>query len=158
MHLKEIEKNATCAWSPFLRQSPMLVAGTVSGAMDATFNSEAELGVYDLSVQSAGVNAVLLASISAPSRFNRLAWSPFVDAPYGSSEGIIIGGMEDGSLGFWHAGKLVANEYCCSFLAGYILDPTHSSVSLQATRDPCGVCRSVRFSPSSLLRARSMGR
>ena len=68
MHLKEIEKNATCAWSPFLRQSPMLVAGTVSGAMDATFNSEAELGVYDLSVQSVGVNAALLAFVSVPSR------------------------------------------------------------------------------------------
>ena len=111
MHFKEIKKTATCAWSPNAQQSPLLAVGTISGAMDDSFSSDAHLEIYDLNVQS-GANeaASVVASAVVPARFNRLAWSPFSDAPHSSSEGIIIGGMEDGSLAFWNASKLLSGN------------------------------------------------
>lgn len=70
MHFKEIKKTATCAWSPNAQQSPLLAAGTISGAMDDSFSSDAHLEIYDLNVQSgAGEAASVVASVVVPSRY-----------------------------------------------------------------------------------------
>lgn len=37
-------------------------------------------------------------------RFNRLAWNPLEKH---GADGVIIGGMEDGGLGFWNASKII---------------------------------------------------
>lgn len=51
---------------------------------------------------------VLFVSIffSNVKRFNRLAWSGQSAA---SADGVIIGGLEDGSVGFWNASKIIAS-------------------------------------------------
>lgn len=70
MHFKEIKKTATCTWSPNAQQSPLLAVGTVSGAMDDSFSSDAHLEIYDLNVQSGASNvASVVASILVPSRY-----------------------------------------------------------------------------------------
>jgi protein transport protein SEC31 len=41
-------------------------------------------------------------------RFNRLSWSS-----HGGSDGVIVGGLEDGGVGFWDASKLIAGDADC---------------------------------------------
>jgi protein transport protein SEC31 len=43
-------------------------------------------------------------TLSAPSRFNRLAWSAHNSD---STDGVIIGGCEDGTLSFWNVADLL---------------------------------------------------
>lgn len=39
-----------------------------------------------------------------------MAWSGFSGGA-ASADGVIIGGMEDGSVGFWNASRMIAGEY-----------------------------------------------
>ena len=47
--LKEIPRTATFAWSP-TGSDPLLVTGTVAGAVDADFSSTTQLELWDLSL------------------------------------------------------------------------------------------------------------
>lgn len=47
--LKEIPRTASFAWSP-LSTDPLLVSGTVAGAVDADFSSTTKLEFWDLSL------------------------------------------------------------------------------------------------------------
>jgi protein transport protein SEC31 len=47
--LKEIPRTATFAWSPDIKD-PLLVTGTVAGAIDADFSSTTQLEFWDLSL------------------------------------------------------------------------------------------------------------
>lgn len=47
--LKEIPRTATFAWSP-TGTDPLLVTGTVAGAVDADFSSTTQLELWDLSL------------------------------------------------------------------------------------------------------------
>lgn len=121
MSLKEIKRTAAVAWSPPLHTSPLLATGTLAGALDASFNTSAELEIHDLHLEDKSPGSTVRTSITSPSRyiliiiddyidyngimcrFNRLAWSS-----HGSStDGIIIGGCEDGSVSFWNASELL---------------------------------------------------
>lgn len=46
--LKEVKRTAAIAWSPASQTSPLLATGTLSGALDDSFSTNAELEVYDL--------------------------------------------------------------------------------------------------------------
>lgn len=47
--LKEIPRTATFAWAP-TNNDPLLVTGTVAGAVDADFSSTTQLELWDLSL------------------------------------------------------------------------------------------------------------
>lgn len=47
--LKEIPRTATFAWSPH-NADPLLVSGTVAGAVDADFSSTTKLELWDLNL------------------------------------------------------------------------------------------------------------
>ena len=55
MKLKEISRTATFAWSPG-QQIPIIAAGTVAGAFDASFSVTSELELFRLDDnKSAGI-------------------------------------------------------------------------------------------------------
>lgn len=47
MKLKEIQRTSTFAWAPY-SSTPLLVTGTVAGALDASFTNESQLEIWDL--------------------------------------------------------------------------------------------------------------
>lgn len=74
MKLKEVSRNATVAWSPLAHHPDLIATGAVSGSLDATFSSSAELEIFPLELSNKSSTLKPLGSASTPYRFNRLAW------------------------------------------------------------------------------------
>ncbi|KAK9717564.1 protein transport protein S31 [Basidiobolus ranarum] len=108
MKLKEINRTATVAWSPHQSQT-YLATGTVSGALDASFSSTAELELFKLDTSNKADNVEPwkpTVVINSNARFNRIAWGAISeDKPHG----IIAGGMENGELALWNAASILDN-------------------------------------------------
>ena len=100
--LQTIERTATIAWGPTPSQSgqPMIATATVAGALDPTFSSTCILEIFEVPLDHSKLQKPL-ASVQAPARFHRLGWSSH-------KEGTLIGGMEDGSVGFWSVNNLIS--------------------------------------------------
>ncbi|KAG2196282.1 hypothetical protein INT47_012504 [Mucor saturninus] len=79
--------NATLAWSR--EREPMLVTGTLTGAMAPDFSSASQLEILSFG----GGHLSSLCKVSTTSRFNTLAWG----------QGVIAGGMETNELELWNA-------------------------------------------------------
>lgn len=111
MQLKRIDKTAVVAWGPNFPQSPYLAVGTVAGALDASFSTNSELELYRVNLGSKTEEPKRVAVIPTTARFNRLAWSSFTgpDQTNSFQDGVIAGGMEDGTVVLWDAGKLMAS-------------------------------------------------
>ncbi|KAJ3099062.1 protein transport protein S31 [Phlyctochytrium planicorne] len=103
MKLREVNRTATIAWSPSAKHLPLLAAGTVAGALDASFSTNAELEIFDLNLNSLdGANSLRrLGSITSTSRFYRLAWGMSPEPKGARSYGFLAGGMETGELNIW---------------------------------------------------------
>lgn len=96
-----IQRNATCAWSPF---SLTLIVGSITGAIDISFSTPTLLELYDLT--SNDPKLVNSLELEDSYKFCRLVWSPFTDGHnMNSKEGIIIGALDDGSIIFFSASK-----------------------------------------------------
>ncbi|KAJ3343135.1 protein transport protein S31 [Gonapodya sp. JEL0774] len=98
------KKTATFAWSPG-NHLPLIVTGTVAGALDASFNTETELEIFDLSLGGEETQMEKLGSSPAPARFNRLAWGNFTTEE--KTYGVIAGGLENGELVLWDAKAVI---------------------------------------------------
>lgn len=46
--MRDIKRTAAVAWSPATQTPPLMATGTLAGAMDASFSTQAELEVHDL--------------------------------------------------------------------------------------------------------------
>ncbi|KAJ1894317.1 protein transport protein S31, partial [Kickxella alabastrina] len=101
-----IERTAIPAWGP-QQSEPLLAAGTVAGAMDATFSNTSSLELFRLSTSedTAALEAVGKATASA--RFQRLAWSGKVES---GSLGVLAGGLENGDITVWDPAKILSGE------------------------------------------------
>ncbi|CAN3361844.1 protein transport protein Sec31p [Diutina catenulata] len=98
--LEEIASTSTFAWSH--DTLPLLVTGTVAGAVDANFSSASQLAVYDIFSPTSRHQPVLTAKVAQ--RFYALAWSK----PFGGHErGLIAAALEDGSIEFWDAATVI---------------------------------------------------
>jgi protein transport protein SEC31 len=101
--LEEINATSTFAWS--LDTLPLLVSGTVAGAVDVNFNSTTNLEIWDIFSATNKSEPIVKADVS--NRFYTIGWSkPF--AKY--SRGLIVGAFEDGSIDFWDAEKLIKSK------------------------------------------------
>jgi protein transport protein SEC31 len=70
MLTKQIDSTATVAWAPASSQSTRLVTGTLAGAMDASFSTNAELEVYDINLaEKDGSGVTKIGSVSANARY-----------------------------------------------------------------------------------------
>ncbi|KAI8823184.1 uncharacterized protein EV422DRAFT_566042 [Fimicolochytrium jonesii] len=111
MRLRHIERTATLAWSPGQRDAsatggPLLAAGTVAGALDASFSTAAELELFDLNLNSKhgapGSNKLRrVGNITTSARFNRLAWGS-IPGDAARPLGVLASGMENGELNLWN--------------------------------------------------------
>ncbi|KAI8847667.1 hypothetical protein BC829DRAFT_444455 [Chytridium lagenaria] len=118
MKLREVNRTATIAWSPSAKHLPLLATGTVAGALDASFSTNAELEIFDLNLNNTdgSTNLRRLGSITSTARFNRLAWGLNPDPKGARTYGILAGGMENGELNIWdpharHSGPVCGLEF-----------------------------------------------
>lgn len=95
----ELKKTACVAWSP-VHYNPIIALGTMAGALDASFSTNAELELYEVM----GEKKIFCMESSA--RFNTLAWSPFGEG----SKGIIAAGLENGHLNIWNVNGLLTKQ------------------------------------------------
>lgn len=98
--LEEISSTATFAWSH--DNIPLLVTGTIAGAVDIDFNSTSTCQIWDVFSKTKGDEPRV--SCSVENKFYKLAWSkPFE----GRKRGVIAGAFENGSIEFWDADILI---------------------------------------------------
>lgn len=108
--MKQLNRTAAVAWGQSAGQSPMLATGTLSGAFDASFSTNAELEVFDVSALGPVAGASESARrghVEAPGRFNSLTWGTDASSTGG---GLIVGGLEDGTVCFWNASALTGGS------------------------------------------------
>ena len=105
MRLKEAKTCCAFCWSPASIPSAMLASGSVAGAMDDDFNSEAflEIRTVDLSDMST-TEMTVVARTLMPDRVHRIDWSP-----HGGQFGIIAGAFTDGTFMVWSVDTMLAN-------------------------------------------------
>ncbi|KAI8909273.1 hypothetical protein DFJ77DRAFT_433416 [Powellomyces hirtus] len=129
MRLRHINRTATLAWSPGQHDShgPLLAAGTVAGALDASFSATTELEIFDLNLNSKfgtpGYNKLRkIGSVACTARFNRLAWGS-IPGDTSRPLGILASGMENGELNLWNPAAIVEGNAQKSML---MRQATHS--------------------------------
>ncbi|XP_078170862.1 protein transport protein SEC31 homolog B-like isoform X3 [Carex rostrata] len=104
--IKSAQRSALVAIAP---DAPYLAAGTMSGAVDLSFSSSANLEIFKLDFQSDAPDLPLAVSIPSQDRFNRLSWSK----PASSEEfslGLLAGGLGDGSIGVWNPWTMISSQ------------------------------------------------
>ena len=74
MKLKEVQRRAVVAWSPSSQNPDLIAMGTVSGALDASFSSSAELEIFPLGLTKKDHSLQRLGSAPSPHHFQRLSW------------------------------------------------------------------------------------
>ncbi|KAJ2830277.1 protein transport protein S31 [Coemansia furcata] len=104
-----IERTAIPAWGPQHAQ-PLIAAGTVAGAMDATFSNTSTLEIFQLTgdkdnESTSGLEAI--GKVEANARFQRLAWSTSSSS---DSLGVLAGGLENGDITAWNANSILSGD------------------------------------------------
>ncbi|KAJ2728819.1 protein transport protein S31 [Coemansia sp. D1744] len=98
-----IERTAVPAWGP-QQAEPLIAAGTVAGAMDASFSNTSTLEIFKLPLDSDDVSSLSAVNkVEAAARFQRLAWSQHGAQPLG----VLAGGLENGNVTFWDPQAIV---------------------------------------------------
>ncbi|KAJ1642847.1 protein transport protein S31 [Coemansia asiatica] len=107
MVFQYIERTAIPAWGPQQSES-LIAAGTVAGAMDATFSNTSELEIFRLGATDDTAGALeSIGKVEAAARFQRLAWS----GKSGSHDlGVVAGGLENGDVAVWDPARIIAGE------------------------------------------------
>uniref|UniRef100_A0A060TIW1 Protein transport protein SEC31 n=1 Tax=Blastobotrys adeninivorans TaxID=409370 RepID=A0A060TIW1_BLAAD len=128
--LKEVPRTATFAWAPTV-QDPLLVTGTVAGAIDADFSSTTQLEFWNLAFDdhsSEGFQVTPVKSIDTSARFYDIAWGAVSNA---KPKGVVAGGLENGSLEIWDADKVLSGE----------------TSPLQSSQQHSAAIKAVQFNP-----------
>ena len=103
--LAEINRTSTFAWSH--ESLPLLVTGTVAGAVDANFSLSSILELWLVFNPVEDEKDKPLVSLNVDARFHALAWLK----PFGKhTQGLIAGGYENGTVEFWDAAVLLSSK------------------------------------------------
>jgi protein transport protein SEC31 len=106
--LKEVPRAASFAWSPNV-EDPLLVTGTVSGAIDADFSSKAQLEFWNLNLDNTtvGQSAQLepVKSLDTDAKFYDIAWGGISSS---KPKGVVAGALESGILNLWDPEKVMS--------------------------------------------------
>eukprot|EP00122_Pirum_gemmata_P005175 Pgem_evm1s4721 len=86
----------------------LIKIGTSVQQVDASFNTTAELEIYD--PVNLGDNDGLLGKVTTPDRFHSVAWGSFGYNTGAHENGVIAGGMDNGTVCIWDANKIMNNE------------------------------------------------
>ncbi|CAH2355879.1 protein transport protein Sec31p [[Candida] railenensis] len=101
--IAEISRTSTFTWSH--ECLPLLATGTVAGAVDLSFTSQAVLEIWD--VFSPIDKSEPVVSVPVGARFHAIGWSKPFDK---YSRGVIAGGFENGLIEFWDANVLLKTK------------------------------------------------
>mmetsp|Transcript_32134 Transcript_32134/g.91150 ORF Transcript_32134/g.91150 Transcript_32134/m.91150 type:complete len:1157 (-) Transcript_32134:57-3527(-) len=97
--IKQISRSATVAYSP---SGKYLSLGTVAAAVDLSFSTSSTLEVVKMDFSAPDKALTPFGSpVGANERFNRLTWGSTGVSDGSKAEGIIAGGLEDGSICLW---------------------------------------------------------
>ena len=66
--IRKIERTSTIAWSPSSSEEPLLAMGSVAGALDPSFSSNAKLEIFSLGLKQETKNLILLGSCVSNAR------------------------------------------------------------------------------------------
>mmetsp|Transcript_24380 Transcript_24380/g.43410 ORF Transcript_24380/g.43410 Transcript_24380/m.43410 type:complete len:1160 (-) Transcript_24380:43-3522(-) len=114
-HLKQISRSSTVAFSP---SGQYLALGTVAAAVDMSFSTSSTLEVVKLDYSSTDKTLTPLGSpVGAVERFNRLAWGSAGIEGGAQPEGIIAGGLDDGTICLWDPSRMFDGAGDASLLA-----------------------------------------
>lgn len=103
--LKHVQRSATPAFSP---NAPFIALGSVAGAVDPTFSTSSTLEIRRLDFASNEAEMPLAGcAVTAPERFERLAWGAIGLDPAGKPAGMLAGGLTDGSICLWNPAKMM---------------------------------------------------
>lgn len=107
--LKEVPRAASFAWSPNV-DDPLLVTGTVSGAIDADFSSKAQLEFWNLNLDQSSKDQPYsqlepVKSLDTDAKFYDIAWGGQSSA---KPQGVVAGALESGILNLWDPTKVVS--------------------------------------------------
>ncbi|KAJ1727696.1 protein transport protein S31, partial [Coemansia biformis] len=106
MGYQYIERTAVPAWGP-QQTGTLLAAGTVAGAMDASFSNTSSLEIFRLNADGVGP-AAAAGKAEASARFQRLSWQ--TRGLDGTALGVLAGGLENGDVAFWDPQKILEGE------------------------------------------------
>lgn len=96
--LWQVDRSATIAFCPV---APFIAAGTVAGAIDVSFSTNAVLEIFPTDVHSLQRGPHVAGSVTVPERFNRTAWGPKFSDGTTLQMGLLAGGLADGSIIIW---------------------------------------------------------
>eukprot|EP01116_Phalansterium_solitarium_P012749 TRINITY_DN2929_c0_g1_i8.p1 TRINITY_DN2929_c0_g1~~TRINITY_DN2929_c0_g1_i8.p1 ORF type:complete len:1128 (+),score=373.01 TRINITY_DN2929_c0_g1_i8:203-3586(+) len=108
MKLQEVDKNVTVAWSCLPSQPALLAGGTVAGSLDSNFDTSAHLEILSLDLARPSKPLQVLGSTTAPDRFHKLCWGMTGVANETFPQGVIAGGLANGTVNLWDASKIIS--------------------------------------------------
>ncbi|KAE8729009.1 Protein transport protein SEC31-like protein B [Hibiscus syriacus] len=115
--VKGVNRSASVALAP---DAPYMAAGTMSGAVDLSFSSSANLDIFKFDFQSEDLELPLVGECPSSERFNRLAWGKNGSGSDEFSLGLIAGGLVDGSIDLWNPLNLIRSEENEQALVGHL--------------------------------------
>ena len=142
-----LPRTAVHAWCPasLQRQSgtaePLLVTGTVSGALDDSFSTDSQLELWApfSTPSSAETPRTPIASVQLNARFNRLAWGTHSHSGH-TPLGVVAAGLDDGGVSLWDPAKLLRDGHA---------SPAPSDPLIARLESPHrGPVRGLDFSPA----------
>lgn len=149
-----IPRTAVHAWCPgaLAPAHPLLVTGTVSGALDDSFSTDSQLELWAPfadDVQGEGHTArTPLASVSLNARFNSLAWGTHTH--HGRTPlGTVAAGLDDGGVSLWDPNQLLQQAQHRGSAAGGLGGSGGEDPLIARLESPhCGPVRGLDFSPA----------
>jgi protein transport protein SEC31 len=143
--LKEVQSASSVAWAPSSYDKALFAAGNVQGALDEHFQTSAKLEVYSAELSAPGKDPVLLGSVAvAQCNFSKVAWGTKGTQDQSHSLGIIAGGMSNGALHLWDAGKITEQSQQALLgkfdkhrgpIQGIEFNPSHQNLLATASAD-----------------------
>eukprot|EP00735_Rhodelphis_limneticus_P004984 TRINITY_DN1665_c0_g1::TRINITY_DN1665_c0_g1_i1::g.17806::m.17806 TRINITY_DN1665_c0_g1::TRINITY_DN1665_c0_g1_i1::g.17806 ORF type:complete len:1147 (-),score=366.04,sp/Q8L611/SC31B_ARATH/34.52/0.0,WD40/PF00400.27/8.4,WD40/PF00400.27/0.0072,WD40/PF00400.27/0.11,WD40/PF00400.27/48,WD40/PF00400.27/3e-05,WD40/PF00400.27/31,Sec16_C/PF12931.2/5.7e-09,Sec16_C/PF12931.2/1.5e+02,SRA1/PF07304.6/6.9e-10,Med15/PF09606.5/0.15 TRINITY_DN1665_c0_g1_i1:221-3661(-) len=127
------DRSAIVAWSPSTQHPALLAAGTVAGAYDASFSSEAQLEIFGVDFNSPNGELPVRGALASEERFHRLAWGLHGISSGTYPYGLIAGGMHDGTINVWNPAA--------------ILEGNDEGALLWSQQEHTGPVRGLEFNP-----------
>ncbi|XP_032880960.1 protein transport protein Sec31A isoform X6 [Amblyraja radiata] len=108
MKLKEINRTAVQAWSPAQHHPIYLAAGTSAQQLDATFNTNASLEIFELDLADSTLDMKPCGTFSSSHRYHKLIWGAPGNGSKDMTAGVLVAGGENGNIILYNPSEIIA--------------------------------------------------
>ncbi|XP_063900781.1 protein transport protein Sec31A-like isoform X2 [Zophobas morio] len=122
MKIKELNRTSHVAWSAPEVDTVLLAAGTSAQQVDLSFNTKAELEIFDPNTR----DNEPLGKVETSERFHCLAWGSFGVSNGNSTKGIIAGGLDNGAICLWDPNRIINGDSALIFESKKHVGPVRS--------------------------------